>query len=80
MQSAMLRRAGAKGLRNCGCRTARASVATLAAFRPPTITNEPNQHYAKGSQQREGLTAAVEKLQQKLPLEVPVVVGGQQVR
>lgn len=42
MQSAMLRRAGAKGLRNCGCRTARASMATLAAFRPPTITNEPN--------------------------------------
>ncbi|KAK1246988.1 hypothetical protein MKX08_000790 [Trichoderma sp. CBMAI-0020] len=80
MQSAMLRRAGAKGLRNCGCRTARASMATLAAFRPPTITNEPNQHYAKGSQQREGLTAAVEKLQQKLPLEVPVVVGGQQIK
>lgn len=80
MQSAMLRRAGAKGLRNCGCRTSRASMATLATFRPPTITNEPNQHYAKGSQQREGLTAAVEKLQQQLPLEVPVVVGGKQIK
>ncbi|UKZ46703.1 hypothetical protein TrVGV298_000910 [Trichoderma virens] len=80
MQSAVLRRAGAKGLRNCGCRVPRASLATLATFRPPTIKNEPNQHYAKGSQQREGLTAAVEKLQSKLPLEVPVVVGGQQIK
>jgi hypothetical protein len=42
MQSAVLRRAGAKGLRSCGCRVPRASLATLATFRPPTITNEPN--------------------------------------
>lgn len=38
------------------------------------------QHYAKGSAQREGLTAAVEKLKGKLPLQVPVVVGGKEVR
>ena len=37
-------------------------------------------HYAKGSAQRQGLTAAIEKLQQRLPLEVPVVVGGKEVR
>lgn len=36
--------------------------------------------YAKGSAQRQGLTAAIEQLQQRLPLEVPVVVGGKEVR
>lgn len=36
-------------------------------------------HYAKGSAQREGLTAALERLQQKVPLEVPIVVGGKEV-
>ncbi|KAH6604794.1 delta-1-pyrroline-5-carboxylate dehydrogenase [Trichoderma cornu-damae] len=77
MQSAVLRRAGTKALRRV---PGRAWLATLATFRPPTIKNEPNQHYAKGSQQREGLTAAVERLQSKLPLQVPVVVGGQQIK
>lgn len=38
------------------------------------------QHYAKGSQQRADLTAAVEKLQKQSPWTVPVVVGGQEVR
>jgi 1-pyrroline-5-carboxylate dehydrogenase len=39
-----------------------------------------SQHiYAKGSQQRAGLTAAVEKLQKTLPLQVPVVVGGKEI-
>ena len=35
--------------------------------------------YAKGSQQRAGLTAAIEKLQKTLPVQVPVVVGGKEI-
>jgi hypothetical protein len=37
-------------------------------------------HYAKGSAQRDGLTAAVNTLEKKLPLEVPLFVGGKEVR
>jgi 1-pyrroline-5-carboxylate dehydrogenase len=36
-------------------------------------------HYAKGSAQREGLTAALEALQKKAPLDVPIVIGGKAV-
>ncbi|KXH44249.1 delta-1-pyrroline-5-carboxylate dehydrogenase [Colletotrichum nymphaeae SA-01] len=54
-------------------------MATFAAFKIPKISNEPNHHYAKGSAQREGLDAAVKTLQSKLPLEVPIVVGGKEI-
>jgi 1-pyrroline-5-carboxylate dehydrogenase len=37
-------------------------------------------HYARGSSQRAGLTAALEALQTKGALEVPLVVGGKEVR
>jgi len=37
-------------------------------------------HYSKGSDQRAGLTAAIETLQKKGTLEVPLVVGGKEVR
>ena len=37
-------------------------------------------HYAKGSAQRAGLTAAIEGLQKKGALEVPLVIGGKEVR
>ncbi|KAK7228718.1 hypothetical protein V2G26_000888 [Clonostachys chloroleuca] len=56
------------------------ATATLAAFQTPKVLNEPNQHYAKGSQQRADLTAAVEKLQKQSPWTVPVVVGGQEIK
>jgi len=36
-------------------------------------------YYAKGSAQREGLTAALEGFEKKVPLEVPLVVGGKEV-
>jgi 1-pyrroline-5-carboxylate dehydrogenase len=36
-------------------------------------------HYAKGSAQREQLTAALESFQKKTPLQVPIVVGGKEV-
>jgi 1-pyrroline-5-carboxylate dehydrogenase len=57
----------------------RMGAATLASFQTPKVANEPNHIYAKGSQQRAGLTAAVEKLQKTLPLQVPVVVGGKEI-
>jgi hypothetical protein len=74
-----LNRAGAQGLRTAARTQQMRTAATLATFKTPTVFNEPNQHYAKGSQQREGLNAAIEKLQKKLPIEVPVVVGGKEV-
>jgi 1-pyrroline-5-carboxylate dehydrogenase len=51
-------------------------MSTIGVFKIPRVANEPNHHYAKGSAQREGLTAAVERLQKKGPFEVPVVVDG----
>lgn len=74
-----LNRAGARGIRSVAQTQQMRTAATLATFKTPKVFNEPNHHYAKGSDQREGLTAAIEKLQKKLPIEVPVVVGGKQV-
>ncbi len=56
------------------------TMSTLAAFKVPNITNEPNKHYAKGSPDREALAAAVEALQKKGALEVPVVISGKHVK
>ncbi|KOS20437.1 Delta-1-pyrroline-5-carboxylate dehydrogenase [Escovopsis weberi] len=75
----MLRRAGIKNLRSARWAPQK-GFATLASFAPPTIKNEPNHHYAKGSDQRKGLTAAIEKLHKRLPLQVPVVVGGKEIK
>lgn len=74
-----LNRAGARGIRSVAQTQQMRTAATLATFKTPKVFNEPNHHYVKGSEQREGLTAAIEKLQKKLPIEVPVVVGGKQV-
>ncbi|KAK4453006.1 mitochondrial delta-1-pyrroline-5-carboxylate dehydrogenase [Podospora aff. communis PSN243] len=56
-----------------------AKMSTFATFKIPKVVNEPNHHYAKGSAQREGLTAAVETLQKKGALKVPLVIGGKEV-
>ncbi|KAI5466752.1 Aldehyde/histidinol dehydrogenase [Mariannaea sp. PMI_226] len=80
MPSMLLNRAGAQSLRIAAKAQQIRGAATLAAFRPPKVFNEPNQHYAKNSEQRDGLTAALEKLQGKLPLEVPVFVGGKEIK
>ncbi|ODA81903.1 hypothetical protein RJ55_00408 [Drechmeria coniospora] len=80
MKSAMLNKASAQGLRAVGSASQRMSMGTLATWRTPKVANEPNQHYAKGSAQRQGLTAAIDKLRQRLPLEVPVVVGGKEIK
>ncbi|KAF2094524.1 delta-1-pyrroline-5-carboxylate dehydrogenase 1 [Rhizodiscina lignyota] len=55
-------------------------MATIADFKVPAIGNEPNQHYAKGSNDRQQLEAAVEALKTRAPLEVPIVVGGKEIR
>ncbi|ROT39827.1 1-pyrroline-5-carboxylate dehydrogenase [Sodiomyces alkalinus F11] len=55
-------------------------MATFASFKIPKIVNEPNHHYAKGSAQREDLTAAVETFQSRIPLDVPIVIGGKEVK
>ena len=55
-------------------------MTTLAAFKIPTITNEPNKHYGKGSPDREGLAAAVTALKEKAPLDIPLIVSGKSVK
>ncbi|KAJ4295871.1 1-pyrroline-5-carboxylate dehydrogenase [Collariella sp. IMI 366227] len=55
-------------------------MSSLATFKIPKVSNEPNQHYAKGSPQRAGLTAAFEGLQKKGALEVPLVIGGKEIK
>ncbi|KAK0630152.1 Aldehyde/histidinol dehydrogenase [Bombardia bombarda] len=60
--------------------TIRATMSTFATFKVPKITNEANHHYAKGSDQRAGLTAAIEGLQKKGALEVPLVIGGKETK
>ena len=42
-------------------------------------TDELQHHYAKDSAQRAGLMSAVQKLQSMTPLEVPLVIGGEEV-
>ncbi|KAK0703750.1 Aldehyde/histidinol dehydrogenase [Lasiosphaeria miniovina] len=57
-----------------------ANMSTLATFKVPKVVNEPNQHYANGSAQRAGLTAAIETLQKEGALEVPLVIGGKEIK
>ncbi|KAL8387793.1 hypothetical protein RB595_009670 [Gaeumannomyces hyphopodioides] len=67
-------------LARAGLSKAQIRMSTIASFKIPKVANEPNQHYAKGSAQREGLTAALEALKSKGPLEVPIVVGGKEIK
>ncbi|KKF92968.1 Delta-1-pyrroline-5-carboxylate dehydrogenase mitochondrial [Ceratocystis platani] len=67
------------GLRATTSSVSRATYATFASFQTPAVDNEPNHHYAPGSSQRAGLTAAVESLDKKLPLKVPIVIGGKHI-
>ncbi|KAK3330186.1 delta-1-pyrroline-5-carboxylate dehydrogenase-like protein [Apodospora peruviana] len=55
-------------------------MSTFSAFKVPKVANEPMANYAKGSLQRKGLTAAVESLQKKGGLEVPLVIGGNEIK
>jgi len=53
---------------------------TLAAFKIPTIENEPMRSYAAGSAERKGLEAALAQMKKDLPFEVPCVVNGKEVK
>lgn len=55
-------------------------MSTMAAFKVPNITNEPNKHYEKGSPDRQGLENALKALQQKTPLEIPLAISGKFVK
>lgn len=55
-------------------------MSTLATFKIPTISNEPNKHYAKGSPDRQALEDAIKTLQQKAPLEIPLAISGKFVK
>jgi 1-pyrroline-5-carboxylate dehydrogenase len=55
-------------------------MATFAAFKTPKVANEPNHHYEKGSSQRQKLLAACETWRSKGAIDVPVVVGGKEIR
>ncbi|KAI0206211.1 delta-1-pyrroline-5-carboxylate dehydrogenase 1 [Astrocystis sublimbata] len=53
---------------------------TLASFKIPKILNEPNHHYTKNSAQRDGLYSAVERYRSNGAVEVPIVVGGKEIK
>ncbi|KAF3170918.1 1-pyrroline-5-carboxylate dehydrogenase [Orbilia oligospora] len=53
-----------------------AKMSTLATFKLPAVQNEPNQHFAKGTAERNKLQAALDVLKNKGTTDIPVVVGG----
>ncbi|OTA56416.1 delta-1-pyrroline-5-carboxylate dehydrogenase 1 [Hypoxylon sp. EC38] len=55
-------------------------MTALATFKIPKVSNEPNHHYAKGSAQREGLLAAIAAQQKKGTIDIPLFIGGKEVR
>ncbi|KAF2787848.1 delta-1-pyrroline-5-carboxylate dehydrogenase 1 [Melanomma pulvis-pyrius CBS 109.77] len=55
-------------------------MATIANFKVPTINNEPNQHYTKGSVDRQKLQDAIAALKKQSPLDVPLAVGGHYIK
>lgn len=52
-------------------------ASTIATFKIPTVTNEANRHYPKGSQERSSLIATVKGF--KTPLKVPLVIAGKEI-
>ncbi|EGO02285.1 hypothetical protein SERLA73DRAFT_178145 [Serpula lacrymans var. lacrymans S7.3] len=52
----------------------------LASFKVPIVDNEPMRGYAVGSSERKALEAAIVKMEQELPFEVPCIVNGKPVK
>ncbi|KAF4581230.1 delta 1-pyrroline-5-carboxylate dehydrogenase [Ophiocordyceps camponoti-floridani] len=77
MQSATFNRAG---LRCASQASQRLGMGSFAAFKTPKVANEANHHYGKGSSQRQGLMAAVDKMQKWLPVDIPVIIGGTKIQ
>jgi hypothetical protein len=66
----------------CSARTLHSSslnMSNLANFKAPSVSNEPNKHYAKGSPDRDSLASAISAFAKKAPLEIPIVIGGKSV-
>ncbi|KAF2428647.1 delta-1-pyrroline-5-carboxylate dehydrogenase 1 [Tothia fuscella] len=55
-------------------------MASLATFKVPKVDNEPNKHYGKGSPDRQGLIDAIAKFKKQSPVEIPIVVGGKEIK
>ncbi|KKA20930.1 1-pyrroline-5-carboxylate dehydrogenase [Rasamsonia emersonii CBS 393.64] len=55
-------------------------MGTFASFRIPPVNNEPNKHYAPGSPDRKGLQDALARVKQAAPLNIPLVIGGKEVK
>ncbi|KAF2461149.1 delta-1-pyrroline-5-carboxylate dehydrogenase [Lineolata rhizophorae] len=51
----------------------------MATFKVPSINNEPNLHYAKGSPDRQKLADAMSSFRKTLPVKIPLFVGGKEV-
>ncbi|KAI4787712.1 delta-1-pyrroline-5-carboxylate dehydrogenase 1, partial [Aureobasidium sp. EXF-8845] len=52
---------------------------TIATFKVPTVNNEPNPTYSKGTVDREKLAAALKSFRQQAPVDVPVVIAGKTI-
>ncbi|KAF3043525.1 1-pyrroline-5-carboxylate dehydrogenase [Didymella heteroderae] len=57
----------------------RRHAGTIANFKIPAINNEPNQHYAKGSVDRQKLQDAIAALKRKGAVTVPLAIGGEHI-
>ena len=55
------------------------SSLTLIPCTGLTRTSSFQHHYAKGSAQRDGLTAALQRFRSNVPLKVPLLIGGKEV-
>ncbi|KAI8055096.1 Aldehyde/histidinol dehydrogenase [Syncephalis plumigaleata] len=56
------------------------SVPQLAHFKLPQIANEPMHHYEPGSVERKKLQDAIAALRKQVPLEVPCIVNGKEIK
>jgi 1-pyrroline-5-carboxylate dehydrogenase len=58
----------------------RRGAASIANFKVPTVNNEPNKHYAKGSEDRQKLQDAIAAFRKHAPREVPLAIAGQHIK
>ncbi|THW90616.1 delta-1-pyrroline-5-carboxylate dehydrogenase 1 [Aureobasidium pullulans] len=52
---------------------------TIATFKVPAVSNEPNPTYSRGTVDREKLAAALKSFRQQAPVDVPVVIAGKTI-
>ncbi|KAI0999564.1 Delta-1-pyrroline-5-carboxylate dehydrogenase [Podosphaera aphanis] len=58
------------------------NYSSFGSFTVPKAVNEPNHHYAKSSlpSQRSGLNKALKRLQENIPLQIPLVINGERIK